>query len=144
MQNDVHEPQVCRTLVSFAVLLNKDNKPQAFDVQLVGPDEVDPMMDGCGGRSSMRRPDADTYDMAHGNALLPSHPPLSMDVTHACWKGKASGMLNRDVAVGDMGSWSASSGQMGKGKNGKPPKPDEQQILGQFVGTIKSFNVQKG
>mmetsp|Transcript_33154 Transcript_33154/g.77570 ORF Transcript_33154/g.77570 Transcript_33154/m.77570 type:complete len:375 (-) Transcript_33154:183-1307(-) len=33
---------------------------------------------------------------------------------------------------------------VGKGKTGRPPKPDEQQVLGQFVGTIKSFSAQKG
>mmetsp|Transcript_11294 Transcript_11294/g.25303 ORF Transcript_11294/g.25303 Transcript_11294/m.25303 type:complete len:280 (-) Transcript_11294:160-999(-) len=112
--------------VSFAVLLSKDLKPQAFDLQ------PSTGMSGMPGMSGMGK--------GQGVVVPPG----------GCWGGGKGW-------AGD-GGWGKGGCMWGKGfekgfdKGGKGKtktlsehaKPDVQQVLGKYMGIIKSFNARNG
>lgn len=118
--NDVflHNSQACGiqpgTPVSFAVVLNKDNKPQAYDVQ---PHDSK----GCKG-----------YFKGGGKDMMMGWKGGSMqDMMHMMqmWKGKGMG---KDKSGKDKPAFKSGG------------KPDEVSQLGEFVGVVKSFNPNNG
>jgi len=105
--------------VSFAVMLNKDNRPQAYDVY---PDSK-----GCGkgggsggGMSKGWGKGDDSGGAFNASAM--------MQMMAGAFGGTAGGGSKGD----------------GKSKGCSKGKPDQQEELGQFQGTIKSFNAKSG
>jgi len=102
--------------VSFAVMLNKENRPQGYDVQ---PDSGK----GMGGPKGWSKGGKD----AGGGAF---NAQAMMQMMASAWGGK----------VGDKGEGKGE----GKAKGKSFAKGDSQEELGQFDGTIKSFNPKSG
>lgn len=102
--------------VTFAVVLNKDNKPQAVDLLT---------LDGKGSD--------------HGKAAGKGVGDIGKGKMDACGKGVLA-IWDGGKGKGDI--W----GKGSLGKEGKPStaKPDEVATLGQFAGVIKSFNNKDG
>lgn len=127
--------------VSFAVLLSKDMKPQAFDLQSLSGGKGGPM-GGCGGCCG---------GPIGGGAL-------GGGMMDGCWGGKGYKGYGKGCCKGKSGDmWGSPFGDgsfkgfddKGKGKKGpkvlsENAKPDVQQVLGQFVGVIKTFNSKNG
>lgn len=112
------------TMVSFAVMLNKENRPQAYDVLAEGKGF------GCGkggcGMMGMQGKSAGGGDPSGFNANS------MMAMMKGAWGGK-------------MGSAGGDGKGKGDGKSfSKGARPDEQEALGEFDGTIKSFNPKSG
>jgi len=116
--------------VNFAVLLSKDMKPQAFDLQ--------PLSGGfwAGGA-------------AGGGATAGGAGGYWMDPGYYSGAMGCSGYGKGGYGWGKGGDWSAAGwGEYAPAKRQKTlsadAKPDVQQVLGQFMGTIKSFNAKNG
>lgn len=107
--------------VTFAVVLNKDNKPQAVDLLTLDGK-------GCDGKVAGKG----IADVGKGK----------IDV----WgKGKSDGLGKGlwDGGKGKGDDW-GKGGNVGKGLKPSTAKPDEQAALGQFAGVIKSFDHKNG
>jgi len=124
------------TEVSFAILLNKDSKPQAFDIEdlgsagkgggmdmMKGGGGMD-MMKGGGGMDMMKG--GGGMDMMKGGGGM---DPMGMKGMG--WKG----------AMEMMGKGVAPQGSLKGGLKGKVSQTGE---LGEFMGTVKAFNPEKG
>jgi len=119
--------------VNFAVMLSKDMKPQAFDLQPISGGYWPQGGAGCG-----------TAAAAGGGAgywMDQSYYPGTMSGCGGYGKG--------NYGWGKGGDWSAAGwGEYAPAKRQKTlsadAKPDVQQVLGQFMGTIKSFNAKNG
>mmetsp|Transcript_89248 Transcript_89248/g.177442 ORF Transcript_89248/g.177442 Transcript_89248/m.177442 type:complete len:294 (+) Transcript_89248:70-951(+) len=129
--------------VNFAVLLSKDMKPQAFDLQPIsggywaggagvggaaggaaGSYWMDPgyysgAMAGCGGYGK------GGYGWGKGGDATAAASSHSLGDWSAGWGDYAPGAKRQKTLSADA-------------------KPDVQQVLGQFMGTIKSFNAKNG
>eukprot|EP00931_Biecheleriopsis_adriatica_P103581 TRINITY_DN78396_c0_g1_i1.p1 TRINITY_DN78396_c0_g1~~TRINITY_DN78396_c0_g1_i1.p1 ORF type:complete len:320 (+),score=65.14 TRINITY_DN78396_c0_g1_i1:97-960(+) len=150
----VHKNQVggypVGTEVDFAILLSKDMKPQAFDLQPTGA--VAGAAAGCGtaaccgglggkgkgGGAMMSSLGGIDYGMGAIGGGCPTGGGDAWSSGNA-WGGDA-------WAGGMAGAGGKGKGDDGKGKAGLTgdSKPDVQQILGQYVGQIKSFNGKNG
>lgn len=124
--------------VSFAVLLNKDNKPQAFDVQ--------------------------EAHSSGGMGMNPMHQMMQQPAGKAWtgqgenWSGGGAGSgggggdghwnQNWDQGAGwSGGNWDSkggNKGSAGKGKKRLLPADDPGQVLGQFIGVIKKYDMNNG
>lgn len=128
--------------VSFAVMMNKEGKPQAYD--LTTPDAgkkggkggVGGMLGGKGGKAALMSAmdsfmngwgdDGGETPFGGGGALGP---------------GGASEMMAALFGGKDGGK----DGKKGKKRDGPMPgKPDEHEVVGEFQGVIKSFNPKSG
>jgi len=123
----VHKNQVGSyspgTEVNFAILLSKDMKPQAFDLQPTGPSA---MGNGAMGKGLGGKGKGDMGSMGMGMGGM--------------------GMGGMGMEMMGMGMGKGMDKGMGKGPKvlSADAKPDVQQILGNYVGQIKSFNAKNG
>lgn len=135
-------PQGCQVgmPVNFAVVLNKDNKPQAYDLQPPGGPKG-----ACKGKADVGwKGDSWKGDGWKGDGWKGDG-----------WKGDGKGGKDKGCWKGNYLDAGAQMMQMSKGKGdkgyGKGPgkaattKPVENvEVIGDFVGTIKSFNPNNG
>lgn len=125
--------------VSFAVVLNKDNKPQAYDLQMVDPS----FGKGCkagfkGGFKGWGPQDWGSQDMNGGDKgmamMAKGDKGMGKDMTAMyMMKGGGKGMGKDKGGKGKDKGCGKSAGQ-----------PNEVTPLGSFPGVIKSFNPNNG
>jgi len=119
--------------VNFAVTLNKDNKPQAYDLQPMGKGGC---RGGCGGGmgGGCKGYGKDGYGKGFGK------DGFGKD---GCKGGDMGGMMMMDKGGkgGKMGDYGKGKD---KGKGGTHRGRDEAEILGECIGVIKSFNPNNG
>mmetsp|Transcript_29308 Transcript_29308/g.93496 ORF Transcript_29308/g.93496 Transcript_29308/m.93496 type:complete len:297 (+) Transcript_29308:89-979(+) len=130
------------SMVSFAVCLSKDNKPQAYDLQPMGGKGKGAAMMAVGKGEPMISP----YD--------PQVQMFSSMMKGKGWSFKGDGGFKGDDFKGGGGfkgggfkgkfKGDDESGNKRKWNMNMPGRPDEQQEVGQFAGTIKSFNPRSG
>mmetsp|Transcript_80290 Transcript_80290/g.227380 ORF Transcript_80290/g.227380 Transcript_80290/m.227380 type:complete len:304 (+) Transcript_80290:108-1019(+) len=143
--------------VSFAVVLNSHNKPQAFDLQDVSPGGTMAAMTCGGGGMSGSGMSGMGGGMGGMGACMPM-PGMGgmggMGGMSMMQQQQMMMMQQQQQMMGMMGMGGGMSGGMGGGlatkllgKGGGPAKkrsrPDES-ILGEFVGVIKRFNPTSG
>lgn len=123
----VHKAQIGNyvpgTPVSFAVMLNKDNRPQAYD--LMPPQEKE---QSSGSKSSGK---------ANNAANSGNNDPMMQAMMQ---QDMISTMAQMGMDPSQMMMYMDPNGGKGMGKTLGKGKLDEQVILGNFIGTIKSFN----
>jgi len=115
--------------VTFAVVLNKDNKPQAYDVQPMDGSLMSAALDGgMGGGMGMGGMDGSWQGGWDG-----------WDGGFDSWFGGMGG------CQGPMGMEGKGKGKTGGGGGGVKRKMEDPDCeLGRFRGRIKSFNAEKG
>mmetsp|Transcript_16611 Transcript_16611/g.38985 ORF Transcript_16611/g.38985 Transcript_16611/m.38985 type:complete len:270 (+) Transcript_16611:38-847(+) len=111
--------------VNFAVLLSKDMKPQAFDVRSNG--STFSTMQQLVGMAAMGNAFS-SYAGSWGKGTLQKGSAAS------AWNGAGDGW---------SGDWGDGPAKRQKTLSADA-KPDVQQVLGQFLGTIKSFHAKNG
>jgi len=114
--------------VNFAIVLNKDNKPMAYDLQLID--------DGKGksaGKSSAGK-------------ALGKGKGADQDTSSQMWTDMMR-QIGGKMSGGGKGSpmmFDQKGGGKGMGFSNGKGQPDEVHALGEFIGVIKSFNPTKG
>jgi len=134
--------------VSFAVVLNKDNQPQAFDV-------CDGLGDGKG-KSAKGGKGAGTMDLGFGKGAKDPWGGKGMpEPWFAMGADKGYGKMDKGWGTydkgfgkggwgGDFGAGPAKGSMKGCGKSDKGREPDVAEEIGVGVGTIKSYSEKNG
>jgi len=135
--------------VSFAVMLNKDNKPQGYDLQPEG--EIAKGYDkGCG---KGKGKGGDAWNaMGKGGDSGEDPASMMMSMMAAMMGGESGDNWGGKGGKGDSGdAWGGKGGKgdgkdFGKGKKNESgvAKPNVVEVVGEFQGTIKSFNPKNG
>jgi len=139
--------------VSFAVVLNKDNKPQAYDLCPVDGGSGGGGGGGCGygvmsgkmGCGSKGKGGWFDASAAYAAAMEAAKGAWQAHVSKVPAKGGTQTGVKRKWGSTWGGSGAGGGGaSAGGGAGGGGGKPDEQGELGQFTGPIKSFNQKNG
>lgn len=123
--------------VSFAVMLSKENKPQAYDLQPVG-----------GGKGGGGKGWAAPTELVVLPQVKPTTAPHTSSAGKAAGKGKAAKGSWTPSAVVSWQPGAVAAVQKRKAvsaaNGGASAGPDIQMELGRMVGLIKSFNASTG
>eukprot|EP00811_Abedinium_folium_P001282 NODE_11171_length_1303_cov_4.365646.p1 GENE.NODE_11171_length_1303_cov_4.365646~~NODE_11171_length_1303_cov_4.365646.p1 ORF type:complete len:324 (+),score=73.01 NODE_11171_length_1303_cov_4.365646:88-1059(+) len=126
--------------VTFAVALNKDGKPQAYDLKQVGPAvRAQPIV--AAKRRCVQSLPPNHYGFPPQPLFYPGVAP------HAQVLPPATGVVNkRQVTAGGRKKKSTAGAGVVKQHEGAKQNEvgNEQRELGQYTGNIKSFNIQSG
>jgi cold shock CspA family protein len=114
--------------VSFAVMLSKDNKPQAYDVT-----------SASGGKGSWQAGKGAGKGSSDGEEDWGAMMGMMASMMEGFGEGGGGGWKGDGKGKDDKGF-----GKKGKPFTPAPGKPDEAETVGDFQGTIKSFNEHKG
>lgn len=147
----VHQKQINGiapgTAVSFAVVLNKDNRPQAYDVQAEGGGGW-----GKGGGGSFEQGGSTLSLPGKGGGLdqwTEEKPGFNASVMLQMMSSTWGGKIGTGKGKGDAGGAGGSCGGKGKtmhmsGGQTKEIIVADEALLGEFMGHIKSFNPKQG